>query len=186
MVNENIKRTVLKLKNPKVLIAVGFIGIFLIFISSVIPKKENKKTEVTAEDSISTEEYRELIKEGVRSIVESITGDSNATVVVTLDSSVKYSYADSKQSDLSSTSGSNTEQSSESVSQSYITVKDSNGGEKPLVITELMPNIRGVAVICRNGDDESVAEKIEGAITAALNITSKRVYITGGNTYEKR
>ncbi len=186
MVNDKIKKAAARLKNPKLLILIGFMGIFLIFLSSIIPRKEGKTTETATKNCISTEEYRGLIKEGVKSIVESITGDGNATVVVTLESSVRYSYADSKQSDLSSASGSNTEQSSESVSQSYITVKDANGGEQPLVITEFMPSIRGVAVICRDGDNEDTAQKIEGAITAALNITSKRVYIAGGNTYEKR
>ena len=46
--------------------------------------------------------------------------------------------------------------------------------------------IRGVAVVCRGGDDELINEKIKNAVTAALNITSKRVYIAGGTDNEKR
>ena len=36
------------------------------------------------------------------------------------------------------------------------------------------------------GNDEQIAEKIEKAVTAALNITTKRVYISGGTDNEKR
>ena len=49
-----------------------------------------------------------------------------------------------------------------------------------------MPEVRGVAVVCRGGDDELINEKIKNAVTAALNITSKRVYIAGGTDNEKR
>ena len=46
--------------------------------------------------------------------------------------------------------------------------------------------MRGVAVVCEGGDDEIINEKITNAVTAALNITSKRVYIAGGSFNEKR
>ena len=55
-----------------------------------------------------------------------------------------------------------------------------DGGEQALIVTEIMPQIRGVAIICKGGNIEQTAEKIKNAVTAALNITSKRVYISGG------
>ena len=70
--------------------------------------------------------------------------------------------------------------------QSYITVKTADGGEQALLVTAEMPEVRGVAVVCRGGDDELINEKIKNAVTAALNITSKRVYIAGGTDNEKR
>jgi stage III sporulation protein AG len=44
-----------------------------------------------------------------------------------------------------------------------------------------MPEIRGVAIVCIGGDNELIAQKIENTVTAALNITSQRVSIAGGN-----
>ena len=43
-----------------------------------------------------------------------------------------------------------------------------------------MPEVRGVAIVCEGGDNEIIAEKIQNTVTAALNITSKRVSIAGG------
>ena len=76
--------------------------------------------------------------------------------------------------------GEKSDQSSQSKKQSYITVKTADGGEQALIVTEFMPDVRGVAVICSDGNSEATAEKIKNAVTAALNITSKRVYISGG------
>ena len=40
--------------------------------------------------------------------------------------------------------------------------------------------------MCAGGDDEEIREKVQNAIMAALNITSKRVYVTGGRVYENQ
>lgn len=184
--NDILKKSLTLIKNPKTLFIAGICGIVLIFISSLIPSGEDKAASKASDNSMTVEEYQQSTEESVKKIVERITGDKNATVVVTLDSGIRYSYADAKQTDSSNSSAKESEQSSESVSRSYITVKTADGGEQPLLITEYMPEVRGVAVICRGGDNSSTAEKIENAVTAALNITSKRVYIAGGNDNEKR
>ncbi len=176
--NEKIKSLT---KNPKLLVVLGLCGIFLIFLSSLFPnreKKTEKKDMITG--GISTEEYREAIEKDIMSIVSSITGDKKPTVVVTLESGVRYSYAKIDEFDSSSSSGNSNDQSSESKKQSYIIIKTADGGEQALIVSEIMPEIRGVAVICSRGNDQIIAEKVKNAVTAALNITSKRVYISGG------
>ena len=50
-----------------------------------------------------------------------------------------------------------------------------------MLVTVEMPEVRGVAIVCDGGDNEYIAEKIQNAVTAALDITSKRVYICGRN-----
>ena len=119
-------------------------------------------------------------------MVKSITGSDNVTVVITLESGVKYSYADVNEGTAASKTEQNGESTSSETKQTYITVKTADGGEQALIVTEVMPEVRGVAIVCEGGDNENTAEKITGAVTAALNITSKRVYIAGGNSYEKR
>ena len=176
--NEKIKNLT---KNPKVLIILGLVGIALIFISSIFPSGDNNKESVTQENGYNAKEYREALENDVKNIVTGITGDKNPTVVITLESGVRYSYASAAETDTSSSTGSSSDQSSESKKQSYITVKTADGGEQALVVAEIMPEVRGVAIICSGGNNQSVVEKIQNAVTAALNITTKRVYISGGN-----
>lgn len=181
--NEKIKNLT---KNPKLLVVLGICGITLIFISSFFSSNNDKKDTVVQTSNYDSEQYRASLENDVKNIVTGITGDKNPTVVITLESGVRYCYASADETDTSSSKGGSNDQSSESKKKSYITVKTANGGEQALTVTEIMPEVRGVAVICSGGNDELVAEKIENAVTAALNITTKRVYISGGTDNEKR
>lgn len=149
----------------------------LIFVSSVF-KGEDKTS--LSQQSITTEEYRKILEESVLEIVREITGDKRAVVVVTLENGMRYSYADATVTDAENFEGKDSTQESSSASKSYITIRTADGGEKALIVTEYMPDVRGVAIVCSGGDNEQIAQKIKGAVTAALHITSKRVYITGG------
>lgn len=178
--NKIIKTVFDKIKKPKIIIIIGFIGIGLILISTLFESDAKEKSISESNNKIDTAAYCSELEEKIKSIVYGITGDKKSTVVVTLESGVRYSYADALQSDSSESSGKETAQSSEKTSQSYITVKTADGGEKALVVTEYMPDVKGVAIICSGGDREDISQKIENAVTSALNITSKRVYIAGG------
>ncbi len=172
--NEKIKKIT---QNPKLLVVLGLCGIVLIFISSLFGDKSKEvKTDIET-NAYTVEEYCEILETDIKNIVTGITGDRKPTVVITLESGVRYSYAKADETDTSSAVGSTTDQSSESKKQSYITVKTAEGGEQALVVTEIMPEVRGVAIICTGGNNEITVEKIKNAVTAALNITSKRVYI---------
>ena len=61
----------------------------------------------------------------------------------------------------------------------YILVKDSDGSQKALKITEVLPVVQGVVVICKGGDDPQLQQKITDAVTTALHISSARVCVIG-------
>ncbi len=154
-------------KNTKVITALGIIGILLIGFSSVftVPKKEEK----TAEAVYSTEEYKSNLEKQIKNMATKITGDKKVSVLITLESGVKYSYADEKEENKSD--------KSEGVKQSYITVKTENGAEKALVVTEYMPTVRGVAVVCGTATQNEITA-LQNAITASLGISKNKVFVT--------
>ncbi len=168
------------LKSPKVLVIVGIIGILLIFISSLFPKNEAVK-ETSIDMGISSIEYRKQLERDVEKLVTKITGSKNVTVIVTLESGMRYKYADIKEDATQDKSEERVKLSSSETKQDYITIKTADGGEQALLVTTQMPEIRGVAIVCMGGDNEIIAQKIENTVTAALNITSQRVSIAGGN-----
>ena len=67
------------------------------------------------------------------------------------------------------------DKSSNESEKTYIIVRDKNGAETPLLITSYMPRVRGVSVICNA--NETDAEKIKNAVSAALDITLRKIYI---------
>lgn len=175
--NEKIKNII---QNPKILIFIGICGIVLIFVSSLFSGEKKDQANGVETEQCTAKQYCKMLEEDIKDVVTGITGDKKATVVITLESGIRYSYASAAETDISTSIGSSNDQSSESKKQSYITVKTADGGEEALVVTEIMPEVRGVAIICKGGNDEYTSEKIKNAVTAALNITSKRVYISGG------
>ena len=184
--NDVINKLTEKIKSPKVLVAAGLAGILLIFLSSFLGGGDNGKKQAPSAESITAEEYRGELEQSVTEIVKSITGRDNVKVVITLESGIKYSYADIREGVSADKTESNSKSTSSESKQTYITVKTADGGEQALLITTEMPEVRGVAIVCEGGDDGETNEKIQNAVTAALNITSKRVYVAGGKSYEKR
>lgn len=175
-ISENIIK---RLKNPKTLVILGLSGIMLIFFSTLFSGSEQPTTDNTSE--MTAEEYRLRLQEDIAETVKSITGSRRVTVIVTLDSGLRYTYADTVEETTSDKTESDSQSTGSELKSGYITVKSPEGGEEALLLKTAMPEIRGVAVVCEGGDNELLREKIENAVTAALNITSKRVYICGRN-----
>ena len=166
-------------KKPKSILILGLVGIMLIFFSSLFTKSE-KKTETKTE--ITAEEYKLELEEDVKKIVRQITGSKNVSVVITLESGIRYDYADTKEETLVERQEKENKSLDSELKEGYIIVESADGGEEALLITAQMPKVRGVAIVCDGGDSEIIFNKIQNAVTAALDITSKRVYICGRNT----
>lgn len=176
--SNKLKNYISYIKSPKILIIVGLAGIILIFLSSFFTG-ENKKKETNYQTDIYLTEYRIELEKDICSLVSNITGSKKVEAIVTLESSVKYNYADIKESNEAEKTDSSGESFDSSLKEGFITVKTAEGGEEALLVTEQMPEIRGVAIVCDGGDDEILNEKIKNAVTSAFDITDKRVYICG-------
>lgn len=168
-----------KIKNPKFLVIIGIAGIMLIFLSSFIGGEAQKPKDTYTE--ITAEEYREQLETDIKKIVRQITGSKRVEVIVTLESGIRYKYADIREGATTDKTENDAISTSSEHKEGYITVKTADGGEEALLVTRQMPEVRGVAIVCAGGDDPYLAEKIENTVTAALNITTHRVHIAGGN-----
>ena len=144
---------------------IGIVGILLIYLSSFIGGKEEKT--VYTEDSADA--YCEALEKEITELVRVITNSRKVSVVITLDSGKQYVYADEGRTTKSDTT--------DDREQSYIIVRSSDGEEKGLLVTEYMPTVRGAAIVCGSLTAET-EEKIRAAVTAALDISNKRVFIT--------
>ncbi len=177
-ISEKTKEMLRRILKTKTFSALILIGIFLIGISAVWPKKKSTEKAAVLSD-FSAQEYTGELQNQIAAMVTGLTGDAHPTVVVTLESGMQYAYAkETEQNRSAKNKEGNSDESDESKTK-FITVKTSDGGEQALKVTEYLPQIRGVAVVCSRGEDEAVAKKIREAVTAALHITSQRVYVGG-------
>lgn len=183
--SENVKDFLSKLCNDekykKWIIVCGLIGIALIFLSGFF--KGGQKTKDVDTDNITTEQYISSLEQNLVNIVSSIYGAGKTKVLVTLENGKETVYATeekkNKEASEDKANGETTRrQESDDSEKRYITIKNSDGTEMALAVTELQPTIKGVVVVCAGGDNPDVKERIVSAVTTALNITSKRVCVT--------
>lgn len=173
--NERINELLKKLRSPKTLIIAGVVGIVLILISSLPSSKQAKEQPGV----FSEEVYCEELEADVKKLVKEITGSSRVSVVITLEGGINYDYADILEKTSVEDVGKENESSDTRIKEGYITIKNADGGEEALLVNARLPKVRGVAIVCEGGDNEIINQKILNTVTAALDITSKRVYICG-------
>ncbi len=176
---KTIKRFIGTKKGAYVMLCVGLLGILLIAFCG----SKEKEQKVDVEQKMTNEQYCTLVEQKVCQIVKAVSKDKNPTVTVTLDTGIKYIYADETKTDSENNEdvngGSTKIQSNDKKENKHVIIEDSNGSQQALVVTEYMPTIRGVTVICEGGNIQSIAQQIESAVMTALDITAKRVFVTG-------
>ena len=115
---------------------------------------------------IQSGEYEQRLEARVKELLERVSGVSNVSVMITLDSLTEQVYAQNYRSSESD--------SSTDVGLEYVT------GQDGLVPTkELSPSVRGIAVVCRGGDDAEVALKLTRLLSSLFGIPSSSVSVTG-------
>lgn len=173
-----------KILSGKGLVFLGIIGLILILLSSVFAEEKSAENKDVSINGTSAQYVLDTEKR-LTSMVEDIV-DGNAQVMITLESGVEYIYANEVKTNAGVTEDINGEQNmktqqSDSNQKNYVTYKDADGNEQPLIITEIMPAIRGVVVVCSGGDDPYLAAAVKSAVVTALNINEKRVCVLGKN-----
>lgn len=171
-------------KAARILVVAGILGILVIFLSTFLDKEQADAAAVSSDSTGSAEAYCAMLEKKLGEIVTDITASSNVRVFVTLESGAEYVYASEiKQGTdtVEDTNGENSRkiQQKDSTEGNYILVEGEDGRKTALLVTELAPRVQGVTVVCDGGDDEEIAARITDAVTTALDITSRRVCVTG-------
>lgn len=155
-------------KKIKIIVAVGLIGIVLIFASDLLGGSE-KKAKNDNEGSISYEEYTEELENKLVQLVSSIDGVGECQVMVTLENTTESVYATDVEI--------KNDDSSVNQKDKYV-IYDSENGETPVLIKEYLPKVQGVTVVCTGGDNTAVKEKIIESVTSLFNIPTNRVSVS--------
>ncbi len=166
-----------KLYNQKhvwIIVLIGIVGIILIVFGNGGFSEEEKSTAVQETDS-EILGYTEILENKVRGIVREICG-SEAAVLITLECSNESVYADNSKENESLSSG-------DTVSRSYereYLIISGEGGEEGLLLREIYPKTRGIAVVCDGGNEPSRQLEIIKLLSVAFGVSASKVYVTGG------
>lgn len=154
-----------KLKNIK---GIGFIiigiiaGIVLIIIGSINFNSDD--AEPLIETAVtSTETYTEQLEKKLKDLIEGIDGVSGVSVMVTVDSSSEYIYAQNRDGEV----------------REYVIINGADKSETPILVKEVTPQLRGVAVVCTGGNNPTVQAQIINLVSTLFNLSTNRIYVTG-------
>lgn len=175
----------------KWILAIGLIGMALIFLSGFFKNGEkavsaNAVPQPVAESSVDG--YTEQVQASLKDIVSSIDGVGSCKILVTLEKSAQYVYATEEKKSKQTTqdqAANATVKNEDSSETKYIIVKDKDGSQKALAVTEVQPTVKGVVVVCEGGNQPGVQQNIINAVTTALNISSARVCVVSGNSADQ-
>ena len=173
-IKKKIRAAVSGLDRKKLIVFLGIAGMLLILISELIPqsKKTSDTQQSVNDDDPDSSAYKAQLEGELDSILSKIEGVGETSIMITLDGTTEYVYAQ----ELDTT----TDQSDGKKRESYrssIVMTESGGDKKALIKKVVRPQVTGVLVACTGGDDVSVKEKVIGAVSAVLGIPAGRVYV---------
>ena len=178
MIDKDKLLFMLKEKKMRIAVAVGLVAILLIGLSSVFSggkKTQSVATQLTVNDYVTETEQKLCL------IATSIVG-GKAEAMVTLENGIEYIYASETETDTQKNEDKTGEdktktQQNDSNTQKHIIIKNSNGDEEALVVTEIMPTVKGVVIVCDCKGEPALAEAVKSAVVTAMNISEKKVCV---------
>ena len=123
------------------------------------------------DDDKRLSEYASSIESKIAGLCSQVRGISNVSVSVYFDHGFETEYAFDEE-DRTTSSGTNSE-------KKYVII-GSGSDERMVVVRERMPNICGVAVVCKGGGDPLLSSEIINLISAAYGIPKHKIYVAEG------
>ena len=168
--NKKIRNFLEKKQNKKLflIILLGAVGILFISLSELVPP-DSEEIEISENDYFkNSREYEEFLEKRIEDEISKIYGAGETSVMLTLDSSEEFSYAQNSTEEIFE---------NESARKSEIITVENGSSETPVIVKTTEAKIRGILVICKGGDDPFVSEKIIESLRALLDVPSNRISV---------
>ncbi|MBQ4354865.1 MAG: hypothetical protein IJC71_08235 [Clostridia bacterium] len=141
-------------KNKILLLLMAVLGLILAAAGGLVGAKTEKSTQSYTDVGF----YTEYLEERISSLCRSVAGIEEAAVFLTIDCSSEYIY--------------------EKSGTDYL-ILSGEDGEEAVMLCEIYPKVRGIAVVCTGGDLPRVQETLTQLLCAALDLPANRIRIAG-------
>ncbi|MEG1952899.1 MAG: hypothetical protein RR115_01535 [Hydrogenoanaerobacterium sp.] len=183
-IKEFIKKLLAGDGKIKLIVLLGVCGILIILFSDITLKRSTQKNDLEglADTQVSTgEATAAALEKRIYDIATSIEGVGKAKVLVTLENSAEYVYANSEKKNTDVTQDFTEKEVKKlhekgTSEKNYILV-DNGKGKEALVKTRIEPKVKGVVIVCEGAEDILTEERLIKAVTTALAISSNQVCI---------
>ncbi len=166
-----VKEILIKLKSNKnfyIYLAVGLaVLIAIIYFASTITTNESTSTKQdTANENLSaSEEYVAKLENKLESVISQIQGGENVDVIITLEKGFEYVYLTEEE----------TKTSASGITSTTTNVVLVDG--QPVLMKEIYPSIKGIAVVCKGANDVTLKMNIISLIQTVVEVNSANISI---------
>lgn len=151
--DNNTKLRISERKTEFVLLILILVGGVLILVSGF-----DFSSDRTGKHYTDVEFYTEYLETKISELCMSIAGIEKANVFLTLDCSSEYVYGES--------------------SADYLILKN-DSDEEAVMLREIYPKVRGVAVVCTGGEFPRIRETVTEILAAAMGISTSKIRVAG-------
>lgn len=123
----------------------------------------------------TTLEYCAELEGKLEDVLSNIFGAGEVSVLISVDGSPELVYATSSDNKTSSNSSGSTVTSS-----SNPIIVQTNSGAGPLILTENLPEVKGVIVVSSGAGDVGIKLDIMNAVSTLLNISTDKISVLKG------
>ncbi len=157
-------------ENKKIafVVALGIIGMVLIFVSGLDPGEKKE----SAEAAVSRETYEQEVEQRLKRLIESIEGAGKAEIMIVFESSQESVFARDLSEDVEEAQKDN----SRKTEDKYVIVEN-NGSESGLLTKAVYPKVSGVAVCCDGASDSVIRQRIIETVSALFDINSTNISV---------
>lgn len=159
----------------KLIVILGVCGILLIMLSELMPDEDTDDTSKAISNDPVTEdtfEYKRQIESELCKILGEIRGVGSVEVMVTIEGTTEYVYAEELDTDIDKDGEKNSEQY-----KNEIVMIEQNGRKDALVRKIIKPQISGVVIVCQGGGDVSLNERVLRAASVALDLPTSKICV---------
>ena len=166
------------------LVWMGVLGVLLILAGSVFPTTplRDGKQQIPAVVSPSMpRSFEEALEAKLANLLSQMKGAGEVAVSITLETGATQEYAknivrESKTIQEKDTSGGNRSTTETKETESILVGKE-NGADRPVMVREHRPVVKGVLVIAEGAGDSQIKAQLTKAIEASLGIPSYKITV---------
>ncbi|ARU62213.1 stage III sporulation protein AG [Tumebacillus avium] len=194
MEKENMQTRMQNLiKNKKMLILLGGLGVLLVLNPLAWFQSAPNTAQLQAGQGAEAGQvvnnsnpgdmgqYEQVVETELTDILNMVTGVTDATVMVTIDSSEEVIYAENLQENRQTTNENDTKGGTRGITQydknGQLVLTRESGVEQPVVVKTIKPRVRGVVVVAKGAEEIKTVALIKEAVQRALEVPPHKISV---------
>lgn len=172
-----IKEMINQNKRLFLIVVIGIAGMLIILLSELFESDDDNAPTLPSSQiqTVTGDTYKQKTEKELLKIISKIDGVGTADLLVTVDGTTEYIYAE----ELDTSNDKSDEEQREGYNNKIVLI-DENGVQKPLIKKIIEPKVTGVLIVCSGGDRFEIIDKVQKAVSTALNIPASSVCVVKG------